>query len=389
MRKFTAIFLVLVLIFGMVGCSGSKNQNQKPAYSVSDLLLFKAEEIARQIGMRAEKTYMTAMELPAEVVSVVGVFEQAATADPVSAKVQAGMLKTLHQDITQMCSNFAGVNKLAGCGALVFSDQIFMAAKLETPTAVYLRYSDTCHFIVVFTPLGDNLASVWGYPLYAEVAEKVLKTYFTDAQELDAKQIKAACKVGAEGIFQAQCTDQKTNSGYYKQLVTTIFKQIKPLSAQQIKEYTTDQKLVSQVTTLSQHMSNGVQAVQVYRFPSRMEDQVDQILQHSSYSQELRAYTRQQLYLSFPRQLCTRYGEDWLVASTILSSAVRTAHMSATANAKEEPVLVLVSLRGGSCLLVTVYPGPHQTYLYQYAAIPVPYPEANNMLSGMGATKMK
>ena len=389
MRKFTAIFLVLVLVFGMFGCSNGKNQNKKPDFSVSDLLLFKAGEIVRQIGMRAEKDYLTALDLPTDVASVVGVFEQAVTADPVNAKVQTGVLKSLPQDITQMCSHFAGANKLAGCSALVFSDQIFMAAKLEAPTAVYLRYSDECHFIVVFTPLGDNLASVWGYPLYAEVAEKVLKTYFSGAQELDAKQIQTACKAGSKGIFQAQCTDQKTNVGYYTQLVTTIFKQAKPLSPQQIRAYTTDQKIVAQVTTLSQHMSNGVQALQVYHFPSRMEAQVDKILEHSSYSQELRAYTRQQLYLSFPQQLCARYGEDWAVVSSILSSAVKTDHMSATASAKEEPVLVLVNLRGGTCLLVSVYPGPHQTYLYRYAAIPVPYPEAINMLSGMGATKMK
>ena len=389
MRKITAFFLVLVLVFGLFGCSSSKNQNKKPDYSVSDLLLFKAGEIAKQIGMRAEEGYMTALEMPADVASVVGVFEEAVTANPVNAKVQTGVTKTLSQDITQMCSHFAGVTKLAGCGALVFSDQIFMAAKLESPTAVYLRYSEECHFIVVFTPLGDNLASVWGYPLFAEVAEKVLKTYFSNSQELDAKQIQAAWKAGSKGIFLAQCTDQKTSADYYSQLVASLFRQVKPLTAQQVRAYTTDQKIVSHVTTLSQHMSNSVQSLQVYRFPSRMETQVDALLEHSGYGQELRAHTRQQLYLSFPQQLCARYGEDWIVANSILSTAVKTGQLSAISSAKEEPVLVLVNLKGGTCLLVSVYPGPHQTYLYRYAAIPVPYPEANNMLSGMGATKMK
>lgn len=389
MRKFTAVFLVLVLVFGMFGCSTRQNQNRQPGYSVSDLLLFKAGEIARQIGMRADKDYMAALDVPAEVAAVAGVFEQAVTASPVSAKVQTGVLKTLPQDITQICAQFTSIHKVASCGVLVFSDQVFMAAKLEAPTAVYLRYSAECHFIVVFTPLGDNLASVWGYPLYEEVAAKVLKTYFSESQELDAQQIQAAFQAGSKGIFQAQCTDQKTNAAYYTQLVNTIFKKIKPLSAQQVMEYTTNQKIVTHVTTLSQHISTGVQAVQVYQFPSRMESQVDQILEHSSHDQQLRSFTRQQLYLSFPQQLCARYGEDWVVANAILASAVTTSHMGATASEKEEPVLLLVNLRGGTCLLVSIYPGPHHTYLYRYVALPIPYPEANNMLSGLGATKMK
>lgn len=387
MRKFTAILLVLVLICGLFGCAGnSRDQND---YSISDLLLFKAEEIVRRMGMRAEQEYMATMDFPAEVVSASEVFEQAATAKPVNAKLQTNVVKTLPRDITQMCAHFAGTTKLASCGALASNDQIFLAAKLENTTAVYLRYSEECHFIVVFSPLGDNLASVWSYPLYAEVAEKVLKTYFSSATELDAKQVQAACKAGSKAIFQAQCTDQKADASYYGQLATTVLKQAKPLTPQAIAEYTTEQKMVSQVTNLSQFMVSGIQSVNVYSFPASLERQVSEILQDSSYSQELRAYTRQQVYLTYPQQLCNRYSVDWVAASTILSSAMDTGKMSATATASEQPVLVLMSLRGGVCLLMSIYPGQHQIYLYQYALLPVHYAEANNLLANAGATILK
>lgn len=389
MRKFTAILLVLALAIGLFGCSSNKDQNKKSEYTVSDLLIYKAEEIARQIGMCSEEAYLSAMEFPAEVVSLAGAFGQAATDDPVHAMVQTGVVKTMSRDIADMCNHIAGTNKLAACSALAVNDHIFMAQKLEKPTAVYLRYSENCHFIVVFTPLGDNLASVWAYPLYAEVAEKVLLTYFAGSTNMDAKQIRAASKAGSKGLFLAQCTDQKTTIGYYADLATFVLKKTKPLNKAAIAEYTTDESIIKNVLNISQLMSKGLQTVHIYRFPSRLEDQVSELLKDSSYSEELEAYTRQQVYLTFPQQLCNNHGTDWIAINSILSAEVNTGNMSAIASAEEQPVLVMVSLRGGLCLLMSIYPSQHQIYEYRYVVLPMTYPLAHNMLLSMGATKMR
>lgn len=389
MRRFTAILLVLVLAIGLFGCSDSKEENKKTKYTVSDLLIYKAEEIARQIGMRSEEAYLSAMEFPAQVISVAGTFGQAATDEPAHAMVQTGVVNTLPQEITSICSQFAGSQKLAACGALAVSDHIFMARELEKSTAVYLRYSESCHFIVVFTPLGDNLASVWAYPLYAEVAEQVLRTYFTDPTKLDAKQIRAASRAGSNGLFLAQCTDQKTNSDYYANLTSFVLKKTKPLNKAEISKYTTDESIIKNALTISQLMSKGIQAIHIYRFPDRLESQVSDLLTASSYSQELEAYTRQQVYLTFPQQLCNKYGTDWIAVNSVLSAAVNTANMSAIASVEEQPVLVVVPLGGNLCLLMSIYPGQHQIYEYRYAVLPATFPTINNILLNMGATKMK
>ena len=339
--------------------------------------------------MQAEQGYMTAMEFPEDVVSVAGVFQQAATTDPVHAKLQTGVAKTISQDITTMCSHFAVIQKLASCGALAVNDQIFMAQKLENPTAVYLRYSESCQFIVVFTPLGDNLASIWAYPLYEEVADRVLQTYFPHAENLDAAQIDSARKAGANAIFQAQCTDQKTDAKYYSQLATAVLKRAKSLKPDTVADYTTDEKIISDVVTLAQQMASGMQNTQVYHFPANMESQVTEILSSTEYSEQLEAYTRQQVYLSFPQQICNRYGNDWITTSAILATAIEADHMSATARTDETPVLVLIQLKGGACILMSIYPTQHNVYLYRYAVLPVPHAAASSMLASLGATRVR
>ncbi len=390
MRKFTAVVLILVLVCGLFGCAGkTPDQSNGPDYSLPDLLVYKASEIARQIGMQADQGYMTAMEFPEEVVSEAATFQQAVTAEPISAKVQTDVPKTIALDITNMCSRFAGITKLACCGALTMSDQIYISHKLVTPAAVYLRYSESCQFVVVFTPLGNNLASVWAYPLYPEVTGEVLQTYFINDKQLNAEQIRTACRAGANGSFQAQCTDQKTSPKYYSQLATTVLKEAKPLEPSAVSDYTTDAKIISNVVSLSHSMVSGIQSVQVFQFPAKLERQVEEILSSTKYSQQLEAYTRQLVYLTFPRQLSNRYGEDWMVTSSLLLATMETGSMGAIATKDEVPVLVLIQLKGDSCLLMSVYPSQHNIYLYQYAVLPQTFQEVSNLLVNMGATTLQ
>lgn len=390
MRKFTAIFLALVIVCGLFGCAREpQEQDSKPRYSVTDLMIGKAVEITRQMGMRADAGFLTALEFPAEVASMAGIFREAVDAENITAKVETAVLDTLPTDITALCSQFGGSTQVACCGALTESNQIFMAKELEYPTAVYLRYSESCHFVVVFTPLGDNLASVWAYPLFAKVAEQVLERYFSDAEDLDADQVRDACNSAADALYEAQCTDQKTSADYYIQLANTVIKDVKPLSDKDISKYTSEQKILANAATMSRLMYSGISSALVYRYPGSLQSQIDEALSSTEYSQQLKTYARRQFCLTYPNQISNRYGEDWMVVNAILATELDTAKLSAIASEDEEPVLVLMNLSGTACLLMSIYPSEYNIYLYSYAVLPVSYREVQTMLTKDGAVRMK
>lgn len=390
MRKVTALLLSLVLVCSLFGCTGNaQDQHKNSTYSLSDLLVFKAHAYAQQIGMQADQGYMTAAAFPEAVVAAADVFHQAATAEPVSAKVATDIANTVVMDVTSICAQFEGYDRLAACSSLTVSDEIFVPQKFVESAAVYLRYSENCQFIVVFTPRGDGLAAVWAYPLYPDAAERVQKTYFSNSRELDADQIRAACKSSAKADFQATYTGQKTSPKFYSQLATNLFKACKPLDADTVSNYTSDGKLISNVVNLSKQMVSGPQRVQVFRFPAKLEGQVEEILRSTAYGPQLEAYTRQMVYLTFPRQICARYGVEWISTASLLTGAMQTGTMGAVATEEDVPVLVLMQFKDGICLLMSLYPSQHNIYLYQYAVLPQNFQEVSNLLSNMGASILR
>ncbi len=389
MRKFTAIFLALVMMCSLFGCTqGSQEQDNKPRYSVTDLMVNMSVEITKQIGMQADRDFLTAMDFPADLVAAASIFEEAVDAEHVTAKVLPAVLKTMPSDITRLCSQFGGSTQVACCGALTESVQIHLARKLEHPTAIYLRYSESCHFIVVFTPLGDNLASVWAYPLFADVAEEILDIYFSEAENLDADQVKAACKRSANIHYEAQCTDYKVDADYYIQLATTAIKDMKPLKKNDISKYTSNEQIIANVMQLSRQMCSSARSVRVYRYPDDLQSQVDDLLCDTKYSQQLQAYARRQLCLNYPRLLSNTYGENWIVSNAILATALQPANLGATAKETEAPVLILMDLGGNICLLMSIYPSEYNIYQYGYTLLPVSYKEAHAMLMRDGAVRM-
>lgn len=385
MRKFTAIFLALVLICGLFGCQKNPSGEIEPStYTLSDLLISQAASMSQRISMRAEAAYLATLSEQTEVTSLAHVFTVAATGTPDSAKM-AAVDADFSEVITKLCGQLAGDDALA-CGSLLsFSTHMYLPEPLEQPAAMYLRYSESCHFVTVFTPLENDLVSVWAFPLFTDVANSLLTDYFSGADNWEASEIEASIRNASGADLSADVSALSRSNAYYAKLVKTAMRTVKPLNVSHIYKVTQDKVVIQYVSAMSQALMHRTRAVQVYEFPDSVQAQVEDMLSQSTYSQQLRSVTEQQVYLSWPNSFAATYGENWIAANAVLRVLLDTTMLGASAEEGEAPALVLMDLGGGASAMVAIYPNEFNAYLYSYTCLPIAFSAAQKLLADAGA----
>ena len=380
MRKYVALFIAFALLLGLAGCS------QESSYSVDDLLILQAQVLSRQVGMSAEASYLTAISTPSQIISRAEIFLAAAQTEALSGKLLREVPENFQTTISQICATVSDANNLALSSILTKTEQLHFPQELAKPAAVYLRYSEDCHFVVLFTPVEDGTVALWAYPLFADTAERLLEQHFANAIDLTGEQIRSSCEKAANAKFEATCPGKDVNAARYAAMAQTIFSQAQPLSKEQIVLFTNDEDVIAQAQYVSELLIQPANQIAVYRFGNDIESQINQVLSKTSYRHELEAHIRKAFFLSAPNQYCNAYGAKWVDTSSVLQICLNQTPPGMSAEADEEPVLVLMGFGDSHSVVLTIYPNQYHTYQYNFRVLPVPYQDMQLYLS---ATDMK
>lgn len=390
MRKYLSFFLACVLMLSLSGCSREpQDQEETPSYSVNDLMLFQADALSRQIAMSAMPDYLTALSFPQEIISRSQCFTQAITGEVMDGKLLKDAPQTLQTSIISICGQVCGSTDLATCSSLLKSTTMRFAKKLKQPAAVYLRYSEECHFVVMFTPEENDLVSLWAYPLFAEAAQQVLQQCFSEAKDLTGDAIRSSCEKASEANFQAKSSGQAIDAARYTAMAETFFSQAKPLSKLVISLYTNTEESIALVTDLSWILSGSFGSMTVYRFPDSTRNQIRQYLAATPYQQELEDATCQMCYLSMPNAFVNTYGIMWVSSNAILAKCMKLTAPGMTAEPGEEPVLVLIEAGNSHSVLLSLYPNRYGAYLYSFGIVADSYETIRQQLFATGLTEME
>ncbi len=385
MKKYVAFFLVFVLLLGLVGCTGdAEEQQESPSYSATDLLLFQAVSLSQQVAMSAHPGYLTALSTPEQIIPRAEIFTQAIDAEAVSGKLLRDAPEDLQATATTICATVSGHNDLALCSTLTQTTQMRFPKKLTAPTAVDQRYSEECHFVVLFTPAEDGSVSLWAYPLFADTAEKLLEQHFANATDVTDEEIRTACKKAAKAKFEAKSAGHAIDAARYTAMAKTVFSNVQPLSKQEIAQYVNEAEIIDRTLNLSKILSHPAGDMKVYRFPGDLQNQIDDILSKTPYGQQLEDHTRQMLYLSVPNQHVNSYGTNSMVASSILHLCLDLTAPGMTAEKDEAPVLVLMEYGDSYTVLLVFYPNQYNIYQYSFGIVPMSYTEMQQRLWATG-----
>jgi hypothetical protein len=389
MRKYVALFLAFVLVMALAGCNHNVQQPETPSYSSTDLMLYQADAFSRLIAMSAMPDYLTALSFPQEIISRSQCFTQAITGEVMDGKLLKDAPQTLQTSIISICGQVCGSTDLATCSSLLKSTTMRFAKKLKQPAAVYLRYSEECHFVVMFTPEENDLVSLWAYPLFAEAAQQVLQQCFSEAKDLTGDAIRSSCEKGSKANFQAKSAGQAIDAARYTAMAETFFSQATPIDKQSSSLFTSEAEVIELVSVMSQYLCQYRTDMTVYTFSAEADSQLEQILAATSYPQQLEESTRQLVYLGMPNQYVNTHSVQWISANAIVRSCLRTTAPALTAEEGEEPVLVLISVADSLSALLSIYPTEYRTYLYSFCMVGESYMTMQIKLPRLGMQPME
>ena len=389
MRKYVALFLAFVLVMALAGCNHNVQQPETPSYSSTDLMLYQADAFSRLIAMSAMPDYLTALSFPQEIISRSQCFTQAITGEVMDGKLLKDAPQTLQTSIISICGQVCGSTDLATCSSLLKSTTMRFAKKLKQPAAVYLRYSEECHFVVMFTPEENDLVSLWAYPLFADAAQHVLQQCFSEAKDLTGDAIRSSCEKGSKANFQAKSAGQAIDAARYTAMAETFFSQATPIDKQNSSLFTSEAEVIELVSVMSQYLCQYRTDMTVYTFSAEAASQLEQILAATSYPQQLEESTRQLVYLGMPNQYVNTHSVQWISANAIVRSCLRTTAPALTAEEGEEPVLVLISVADSLSALLSIYPTAYRTYLYSFCMVGESYMTMQIKLPRLGMQPME
>jgi hypothetical protein len=389
MRKYVALFLAFVLVMALAGCNHNVQQPETPSYSSTDLMLYQADAFSRLIAMSAMPDYLTALSFPQEIISRSQCFTQAITGEVMDGKLLKDAPQTLQTSIISICGQVCGSTDLATCSSLLKSTTMRFAKKPKQPAAVYLRYSEECHFVVMFTPEENDLVSLWAYPLFAEAAQQVLQQCFSEAKDLTGDAIRSSCEKGSKANFQAKSAGQAIDAARYTAMAETFFSQATPIDKQSSSLFTSEAEVIELVSVISQYLCQYRTDMTVYTFSAEADSQLEQILAATSYPQQLEESTRQLVYLGMPNQYVNTHSVQWISANAIVRSCLRTTAPALTAEEGEEPVLVLISVADSLSALLSIYPTAYRTYLYSFSIVGASYMAMQIRLPRLGMQPME
>lgn len=391
MRKLTAIILVFVLLFGLVGCKRKQSETtpQKSQYSLADILFYHADNMARQIGMSADPAYLKQLDYSEKLVAMASVFSSALKVKPEVGNLIAITDPAFEDKMLELCGKAGGAEKLACTSALTYTTHFYSEKPIKQTVAAYVRYDAKCHFVVVFRQLSNHMVSATAYPLFAESARAVLSKFFTNAVNYNKEEVASSCETGAAQSYAASLTGKTVDANYYIGLAETVFADYPRPEERTFTPYTTDSRLISQAMLLSKTLASGIRSARVYQFPESVQTQIRDALSNAKYGEDLQHFAAQQTYLSWSNTFAGTYGDLWLQTSSLVQVAVKTNDLGAAAQAGETPVLVLLELKGEYCVMLSICPTENNTYVYSYTCLPCEFADAQSMLDGEGAKLMQ
>ncbi len=386
MKRGIAIVLSMLLAFSLWGCnSDNPGGEHSTKYSTTDVLVSQASALTRQMGICAQGPYLKAMQIPQVVIAEAGVFRQSIEGQPTDCRIIATQNKDFGAIIAQYTGTLCGSEKLACIGALCFSTTLQLPEKQEATTVVYLRYSDLCHYAVVFVPVGGKLVSATVYPVYTAVAQKLLEDYFTDTVLLSGDALRQAIARGNQASVKASPSGESIDAEHYIDLVSKAFSGMKPVSKAQVEEYTNDERVVSSVCQISKLLGQEPAHAAAYYFPAMLEGSLNKFVDETENGEAVEELTRQRLYLSYANTHSNRFGMEHVATNAALVKLCRPANLGAVARRDERPVLVVLNFADQYTVLVVVYPGANQCYEMSFAYLPVGFEDISDILQASGA----
>lgn len=385
MKRLLTIFLALAIMCSLFGCAKQQVDGPKRISTATAVMIDQACSLAQKVAMSAEPGYLQALEAPAEVISAADIFAEAVTKEPEQIKVLTTDRADFALEVNQLCNQANGMTGVACCGMLNVSTLLHMDNPPANTTAVYLRYSDKCHMVAIFTTKGTHTVSACVYPLFYETAEALLDAHFTDVQSMTQEEMTQV-KEKAKGVsVTAQYTNNTVNKLYYFKLASRALTETDPIDPAKIREVISDEAVAKLAEQFAQAMVLQPTDIAVFRFPGEVEDQAQQILNQALYAEELRELTNCKVYLSWLRQISMQYGNECFLANALLPSLGNHRPIGTVANKTIQPMLAVLQLNDHFTLVMSIYPNAHNLYDYSYICLPVSYAEALSFLRDQGA----
>lgn len=376
MRKIITIFLLLAMVCSLFGCGNRNSSNtQSTNYTIKDLLFYQATGLAQQVGTAAGSNYMKLLGAPEEVTKLAPTFAAAASMDHLSngllLRIDGADLPGLIRNISAQTGNS---RKLSCCSMLTYQTQFLCPVPLQQTVAVYLRYGEQCHMVVLFVPQENQLVQATVYPLFAEAAQGLLAKFSANSAKYSSEMIAQCCRRTSAASCIAAPTGNEISAEFYGALAGAVLANVEPASSKEIAPFTSNAEVVTQVSLFTQRMAAGAADTEVFYFPSDLVQSKDEM-------------TRQQLYLSWANQFSGTFGTTCSASNAVLMQILDAQSMGITAQAEEAPVLVAADL-GSDTVLISIYPSAFGTYLYRVACLPCPYSQAKELLTNAGAAPM-
>lgn len=385
MRKLITYILLLAIVCSLAGCGrvSTDTTPTEPPYSMQDLLLKQATDLAQRVGLAVQENYLLSLGITQNVAVTANVFSAASNPESVTS---ATLLRTDRVDLPQTLSAFnsnANDEKLKVCvSSLQFTTQFYSELQLSDSIGVLLQYSNECFFVVLFESGEHQLIRATVYPLSAKGATMLMNKYYPNAKTISQETILAARANAATANFLAAPVGGGVTTSLYLTMAKYMLTHSSVLTAESLYKYASSAEVRTTAIQYSKFLCSEVRQSAVYRFPADLET-----ASNGFTASQVKDLANQNAYLGWVNALSANFGDNCLTANSILNDAL---HVSVPRSVIEETeVPVLVALDFGDCTgIITLYPNEYNTYLYTVTCLPCTFAEATGMLTQYGAGKM-
>lgn len=385
MRKFITYILLLAMVCSLVGCGGRSNESTptEPSYSMQDLLLKQATDLAQQVSLAVSEKFLLSAGLPENTAAIANVF--ASASDP-SNIVSAALLRVdrvdLPNTITDINKNAISKEQNACVSALQLSTRFYSEQPLSGGIGIFLQYSSDCFFVVLFEGGDHQLIQATVYPLFTECATMLMNKYFPTASRISQGTVLTARDNAADTNCKATPVEGSVNASFYLTMAEYMLAHSSALTAKELYQYTPNNEVRTQVIQYSKVICGERKQGAVFQFPADLENAGNGFT-----STQVKNWARQNAYLGWIDALSAEYGSQCLSANSILNDAMFINVPRSVVDSQEAPVLIVLDF-GNYTGIITVYPNEYNTYLYTVTCLPCTFASATTMLTQRGAVKL-
>lgn len=377
MKRLISILLVLALCCSLAACASrdtkkSDEDEEEVEYTLEDVLIARAVEMARLTGLQAGTDYQAAMNMPEELIYVASVFTVSADSEPEEALISP-VSDDIATEVTRLHGYLLGDTHLAVTSTLNHSTIMKLPEALEETTAVFLNYGADCSILVVFTPLDGKITGVATHPLYPDVSDRILDEYFSDADTLDEDAIEEACDRAEDVSCEASPGRETPTAQYYTDLALTVLDGVGNMDEEDAAEFTGDPAVIELAVFFAEGVSTEPAQVGVYTFADggdAMFQTIDASDVLALRDPELTALARQQLFASLPNSFAGRYGVAAIAANSVIQAQAEPVILGSVPEGMDSAVLVMLTYPGIMTAMVCIYDSGYGLYQYSYSFLP-------------------